>query len=316
MSDFFQRLAERTLGKVVRVQPLISSRYSSQSEAQSLSGHRTEDSRDAAQPLTEFSNSVTPGIRQCHDSLQQDELQQDGASRSIPPRHAPVIDTRFRASLIAGLPATGSEREPGVSSTEIRRATVGPSTRAEIHSAKSTHWAIEQAAERLGEMSTEVPPASTPRDRIPVVTGTDAFLSDSDKLVSDSAVPHREISAQVERLPWRQSRIPLIPAGWPESAAREIVGDVVSQRATGQSIRSGESVHSSPDRPTARFDPDTSSIRMNSDRTPAEPPVIRVTIGRIEVRASVASKSPRPTPTQQPVMSLDDYLQRRQGGRE
>ena len=51
-----------------------------------------------------------------------------------------------------------------------------------------------------------------------------------------------------------------------------------------------------------------------------EPPVIKVTIGRIEVRANAASQRPAPAPARppsrpRPALSLDDYLKQRGGSR-
>lgn len=47
----------------------------------------------------------------------------------------------------------------------------------------------------------------------------------------------------------------------------------------------------------------------------ADAPTIQVTIGRVEIRATVASAPTRKTPAQAPVMSLDEYLRQRNGGR-
>lgn len=44
-------------------------------------------------------------------------------------------------------------------------------------------------------------------------------------------------------------------------------------------------------------------------------PTIQVTIGRVEIRATVASAPTRKTQTQRPVMSLDEYLRQRNGSR-
>jgi hypothetical protein len=44
-------------------------------------------------------------------------------------------------------------------------------------------------------------------------------------------------------------------------------------------------------------------------------PTIQVTIGRVEIRATVASAPTRKTPTQKPVMGLDEYLKQRNGSR-
>jgi hypothetical protein len=47
----------------------------------------------------------------------------------------------------------------------------------------------------------------------------------------------------------------------------------------------------------------------------ATTPTIQVTIGRIEVRATVAAATPaRKTPAKSPTMSLDEYLKQRNGG--
>lgn len=44
-------------------------------------------------------------------------------------------------------------------------------------------------------------------------------------------------------------------------------------------------------------------------------PTIQVTIGRVEIRATVASTPARKTPTHRPAMSLDEYLKQRNGSR-
>jgi hypothetical protein len=47
---------------------------------------------------------------------------------------------------------------------------------------------------------------------------------------------------------------------------------------------------------------------------PQPQPTVRVTIGRIEVRAVASSQSPAKPRATQPVMNLDDYLRRRNQG--
>ena len=47
----------------------------------------------------------------------------------------------------------------------------------------------------------------------------------------------------------------------------------------------------------------------------SESPTIQVTIGRVEIRAAVASASARKTPARSPAMNLDDYLKQRNGER-
>jgi len=48
---------------------------------------------------------------------------------------------------------------------------------------------------------------------------------------------------------------------------------------------------------------------------PAAPPIIRVTIGRVEVRAAAPPAPPVRLPERQPTLSLDDYLVARREGR-
>jgi len=51
-------------------------------------------------------------------------------------------------------------------------------------------------------------------------------------------------------------------------------------------------------------------------RSEPVPPIINVTIGRIEVRASVAPPAPMPrAEAPRPAISLEEYLQRRADGR-
>jgi hypothetical protein len=53
-----------------------------------------------------------------------------------------------------------------------------------------------------------------------------------------------------------------------------------------------------------------------SQATAGQAPTIRVTIGRIEVRASVPPAAParQQPPRRQPALPLDEYLRRRNGG--
>lgn len=49
--------------------------------------------------------------------------------------------------------------------------------------------------------------------------------------------------------------------------------------------------------------------------TAPEPPMIQVTIGRIEIRATASPTPSRKTPVRSPGMSLEEYLKQRNGGR-
>jgi hypothetical protein len=68
----------------------------------------------------------------------------------------------------------------------------------------------------------------------------------------------------------------------------------------------GREIFTPPAEPTA---PQGAAERV------ADAPTIQVTIGRVEIRATVAPTPARKPPAQAPVMSLDEYLRQRNGGR-
>jgi hypothetical protein len=55
--------------------------------------------------------------------------------------------------------------------------------------------------------------------------------------------------------------------------------------------------------------------RQQPAQQPPAPPAIRVTIGRVEVRAAAPPAAATPRPPRPPRLSLDDYLEARRGGR-
>ena len=63
--------------------------------------------------------------------------------------------------------------------------------------------------------------------------------------------------------------------------------------------------------------PDTWPTQLREPIQPAQPPVIKITIGRIDVRA-ITPSIPAPTPAEpqpRPVLSLEDYLKQRNNHR-
>ncbi len=59
---------------------------------------------------------------------------------------------------------------------------------------------------------------------------------------------------------------------------------------------------------------ETTALQFAAERV-TEMPTIQVTIGRVEIRATVASTPTRKAPVKSPAMSLDEYLRQRNGGR-
>jgi hypothetical protein len=65
------------------------------------------------------------------------------------------------------------------------------------------------------------------------------------------------------------------------------------------------------------LDEDNDSRRMNRHTIQTTTPTVRVSIGKIEVRAVLPPRnSPKPVTPARPKMSLDDYLRRREGGNQ
>ena len=68
----------------------------------------------------------------------------------------------------------------------------------------------------------------------------------------------------------------------------------------------GRDIFKSPDRPAASF--------LATGRE-SDTPTIQVTIGRVEIRATLPTPPSRKTVPKSPAMGLDDYLKQRSGGR-
>lgn len=69
-----------------------------------------------------------------------------------------------------------------------------------------------------------------------------------------------------------------------------------------------------PERDMLQLFTEPAPLHLGAERV-ADTPTIQVTIGRVEIRATVESTPTRKTPAKAPVMSLDEYLRQRNGGR-
>ncbi len=138
----------------------------------------------------------------------------------------------------------------------------------------------------------------------------------------------------------RKSPLAQHAAGHEEAVARR--DEQTAQRTTGEATEAAEAFHLMPlqspasahhavspptGAPFSSFSParaETAALsqaHLSAARQychqPAvsESPAIQVTIGRVEIRAAVASASARKTPARSPAMNLDDYLKQRNGER-
>ncbi|HQU63766.1 MAG TPA: hypothetical protein PKY85_11520, partial [Nitrosomonas sp.] len=139
----------------------------------------------------------------------------------------------------------------------------------------------------------------------------------------------------------RKSPLAQHAAGHEEAVARR--DEQTAQRATGEATEATEAFHlmplqspasaqhtvsSSTGAPFSSFSParaETAALsqthlsaarQYRHQPAVSESPTIQVTIGRVEIRAAVASAvSARKTPARSPAMNLDDYLKQRNGER-
>jgi hypothetical protein len=188
------------------------------------------------------------------------------------------------------------------------------------------------------------PPRLTKEDESTIVARHE--LEEATARVSPSAEPHAAealplpASARPEHEPVDPSRRSIRPPEAP--AARKARPTPTLTLAEGRRERTppaaplGASVEPPPDR-TPRVDAPVPDRRLHVPRVTtsghaeeprvsavtgparhAEPPVVHVTIGRIEVRAITPKEAPAPSapsPRSEPTLSLDEYLKRRAGGR-
>ena len=124
------------------------------------------------------------------------------------------------------------------------------------------------------------------------------------------AGPHRLVQPMVtaEALAPQIGAFPLSPALSTKSSEKHSVRQPLSRRL----VPTEEARVSPTVRPPSSVPP-MAGLKSKSDDNVA-PGTINVTIGRVEVRASVASASPRPKSASATVMNLDEYLRKRASG--
>lgn len=306
MSDFFVRLAERATGQGLTVHPLFSSRYSSEPESQGISDARTESRMGAAQMPTESSNSIAPGRTQPGGGSPVAELRDDNQPRNDQPK--PTERTHFPSPPLSDSPSIELEELPQVVSTNNRQPSFRQDSTREMSSTKASNLRTERPA---------VLPVPIAFDPTRVVA-----MGDLDHRDFHAGRPiHRDpVLADPEQLAFHQDK-PLLSPTLTRSnsveqtqSATATVGDLLTQHAIEESVRVG-SLEQWPTESTSQFQLATVPARMDTSRSDVGPPVVRVTIGRIEVRAimpSVTSERPKPTRAQ-PVISLDEYLKQGKG---
>lgn len=304
MPDFFTRLAERTLGLVNAIQPVVPSLFAP--GAPLIDGQA-----EAKQELTIEEQVAPPGSTVPPEidapvEPRQSPIQQV-APRSVisPPdaQPAPTVE-RARPSQPQDEPAARSEPSkaalPTESSPVIEQLSAAPPTNP-----------MRQPSER----SERAKPAARRAEAAQIVNTSEAAPS------SESIAQRPTIDPQpASTAPRARSQVTAQPFDRGSSARSTVPVPVADERQTPTIER-----RTSPTRaerpalvgrePTIPLLPPTPRVPEPPTAQPA--PQIHVSIGRIEVRAvtppPAAAPQPKPAPT--PRMSLDEYLRSQNGDR-
>jgi hypothetical protein len=320
MSDLLLRLAERTLGAAPALEPLLVPRFAPVppgSEADATGGTpaagpaaraRTREERfPTAEPDApgEVFPASSPAPRR-GQTASAPALPGDTAARPAP--HEPAAD--------AAAPKAGAAGPPLLSRSRVVNRDVP---------VDGTASDDERAAQ-------DRPPAERREHRTPVAPGPAADRVQSTGLSPHPAVPRPAAARPAAPTGVRVEAgtgVPLPPSGHPVSpprtpadaeAGRRDGEDRFGRPADAPSGRRGElDTPLLPLHSCRSGEPDTPSRQEPIGRTPAPagPAPVRVTIGRVEVRAVLPERPPAPAPVtawQPPLLSLDEYLRGPGGG--
>lgn len=289
MSGYFQRLIARSMGAGSDVRPLSPQPYANLAHEKSPAGNSA--------PLTVINTPRSAGTAEVADPA---------ARRRVSPAETTgVTDTPDAADAANANDSFDSSdsSDSSVSSVSIRRHTDASAVAdgmSGIRTAASSA-AMDALSESIsGTISQNSPPAIVNRQSLP----------------AQHAVSHEEaVVRPVEQTAQRAT-------GEATEAAEAFYLMPLQSPASAQ-----HSVSSSTGAPFSSFSParaETAALsqthlsaarQYRHQPAVSESPTIQVTIGRVEIRAAVASASARKTPARSPAMNLDDYLKQRNGER-
>ncbi len=208
-------------------------------------------------------------------------------ARGTAPRVEPIIAPRFAPTPVAEI-ATEHETSPsGRGAPQKTKATNG----------------IREAVVRQEEPVTEAPrPRAAirePEEREETVEAAPQTL-----LVP---LPRPDNDEVAPRPNWTRES---------ESLRRDVLPHVQSAAAPPLVRRANHQPRSTMARPSDRSGVSASSVTFPNESAANEPPIVRVTIGRIEVHAAPAPAAParKPPARSQPKLTLDAYLKARKEG--
>lgn len=283
MSDYLGHLITRTLAQTALVRPRLPSLFESSPMGQPLAGELEQDVFSEAQP-------AVPGPRR-----------ETTRAQAIVP-HIESVSQQFEPATIRPAPEKKewpSRPERPASPTDASLAP-GP-IRRESSDANEIHYrtenrsrSLEAAAQSSGDGGTNSKPVPVEREiAIPPISPKPAVTEQGPTQIERSSPDRlaREAETAGAQLPTRD-----LPAELPEG----IKPALETTRPAGPVV------------PVIRGVPP-----IVSKPAPAPEPTIKVTIGRVEIRAVNAPERPRAEPKSSKILSLDDYLRQRakKGGR-
>ena len=313
--DFFTRLAERTQGLTPPVQPILGSRFAQAPTTSFFSDVLVEEQASAPERSTDSTYAPT------HRSPERlASTLEPIAPNGIAKAHANSRETRTNPKAILQSDATSEFEVPGeaqASTTNPAQATMPLSRegldfpqetfrhplvselRAESHTAKAIANEPFSRDEKAGLASLE--------------QGTEQAAADSLLLPFDPLEHSNQTAGQHMQLPRAESNAAIeflshVPEGLLEQTAGR--SKVFVRPRVERTARRTEDARPQPEGSFDHREP----ARSSND---SAPPVIRVSIGRVEVRAILPPSTAveRPSPARaKPNLSLDDYLNRGEKG--
>jgi hypothetical protein len=290
MSDYLGELASRAVGAATLVQPRLASRFEPR-HTELLEASAEADDRmlgEPAGPATE------------PEAVQAGDRPGRGADRHLRP--APVDGSADppTSGRRPPLPDVPAQTSPSLASPTAAASGAGTRTAEDHQSARTTGKFPGRAAPRTDEpTAATAPPGAARGERAGAARSSRQVARPRERHALPGQVPDRSEDAA------------------PRPARAEDTGSLTLGEATAAAGPSEETagIARSQPAPTRR-----SAARLDMDR-PApdrEEPVVKVTIGRVEVRAITPPKTPpskRAVARSGPAISLDEYLKQRNEGR-
>ncbi len=314
MSDLFSRLAARARGEAPRLKPKLPSAFE---EPRFVATTAPVGSAGLPTALVENSgrDARAPGTPQDSVASQVDRIPRATPAASVPlnatreistdePRSFPPAEispaaepVRIPAPAVRHVGVPALARKAAAAENTVAPAVPRPAITSTPTALNRPGAAITTPA--LNSAIQPVPADAPAPTRVSAVTPNAVFprLTANASPPTLGAVRSGEAGvAEASSVPGRPSVSFLLY----ENAPHHPDG------ATGSPTRDLTVGHHSPPLPRSRVSP--------ASTAPSVPPVVNITIGRIEIRARPPAASPTAPPSSEPKLSLDDYLRRTSSG--